>query len=114
MVDFGEVLLFLVIMVKGNYICNFLNFREFEFLEGYYWDEESSRGYIVLYNVQVNLVEKVLFVDFVKLMVYKFQGWECDEIVFFIVLDKKCSSQYSWNIVFVDNFELVNVVVLRV
>ncbi|MDK3205829.1 AAA domain-containing protein, partial [Escherichia coli] len=98
---------------KGNHTRNFSNLRELESLEGHYWDEESSRGYIAPYNAQVNLAEKVLPADFVKSTVHKFQGRECDEIVFSTVLDKKRSSQHSRNIAFVDNPELGNVAVLR-
>lgn len=112
-VDSGEASLSLVITAKGNHTRNFSNLRELESLEGHYWDEESSRGYIAPYNAQVNLAEKVLPADFVKSTVHKFQGRECDEIVFSTVLDKKRSSQHSRNIAFVDNPELVNVAVSR-
>ena len=112
-VDSGEASLSLVITAKGNHTRNFSNLRELESLEGHYWDGESSRGYIAPYNAQVNLAEKVLPADFVKSTVHKFQGRECDEIVFSTVLDKKRSSQHSRNIAFVDNPELVNVAVSR-
>ncbi|MCZ5840898.1 hypothetical protein O5274_25950, partial [Escherichia coli] len=65
-VDSGEASLSLVITAKGNHTRNFSNLRELESLEGHYWDEESSRGYIAPYNAQVNLAEKVLPADFVK------------------------------------------------
>ncbi|EQC1839901.1 AAA domain-containing protein [Escherichia coli] len=111
--DSGEASLSLIITAKGNHTRNFSNLRELESLEGHYWDEESSRGYIAPYNAQVNLAETVLPADFVKSTVHKFQGRECDEIVFSTVLDKKRSSQQSRNIAFVDNPELVNVAVSR-
>lgn len=112
-VDSGEASLSLVVTAKGNHTRNFSNLRELESLEGHYWDEKSSRGYIAPYNAQVNLAETVLPADFVKSTVHKFQGRECDEIVFSTVLDKKRSSQQSRNIAFVDNPNLVNVAVSR-
>lgn len=111
--DSGEASLSLVITAKGNHTRNFSNLRELESIEGHYWDEESSRGYIAPYNAQVNLAETVLPADFVKSTVHKFQGRECDEIVFSTVLDKKRSSQLSRNIAFVDDPNLVNVAVSR-
>ncbi|ELO0596413.1 DUF2726 domain-containing protein [Salmonella enterica] len=111
--DSGEASLSLVITAKGNHTRNFSNLRELESIEGHYWDEESSRGYIAPYNSQVNLAETVLPADFVKSTVHKFQGRECDEIVFSTVLDKKRSSQLSRNIAFVDDPNLVNVAVSR-
>lgn len=111
--DSGEASLSLVITAKGNHTRNFSNLRELESIEGHYWDEESSRGYIAPYNAQVNLAETELPADFVKSTVHKFQGRECDEIVFSTVLDKKRSSQLSRNITFVDDPNLVNVAVSR-
>ncbi|EGT3611420.1 DUF2726 domain-containing protein [Morganella morganii] len=111
--DSGENSLSLVVTAKGNHTRNFSNLRELESIEGYYWDEENHRGYIAPYNAQVKLAETVLPADFVKSTVHKFQGRECDEIVFSTVLDKKCSSQQSRNIKFVDDPHLVNVAVSR-
>lgn len=111
--DSGEASLSLVITAKGNHTRNFSNLRELESIEGHYWDESSSRGYIAPYNAQVNLAEAVLPADFVKSTVHKFQGRECDEIVFSTVLDKKHASQQSRNIAFVDDPNLVNVAVSR-
>ncbi len=111
--DSGEASLSLVITAKGNHTRNLSNLRELESIEGHYWDEESSRGYIAPYNAQVNLAETVLPADFVKSTVHKFQGRECDEIVFSTVLDKKRSSQVGRNIAFVDDPNLVNVAVSR-
>jgi len=111
--DSGEASLSLVITAKGNHTRNFSNLRELESIEGHYWDEESSRGYIAPYNAQVNLAQTVLPTDFVKSTVHKFQGRECDEIVFSTVLDKKRSSQLGRNIAFVDDPNLVNVAVSR-
>ncbi len=111
--DSGEASLSLVITAKGNHTRNFSNLRELESIEGHYWDEKSRRGYIAPYNAQVNLAETVLPADFVKSTVHKFQGRECDEIVFSTVLDRKRSSQRSQNIRFVDDPHLVNVAVSR-
>ncbi|QNK33186.1 DNA2/NAM7 family helicase [Serratia sp. JUb9] len=111
--DSGEASLSLVTTAKGNHTRNFSNLRELESIEGHYWDEESNRGYIAPYNAQVKLAETVLPADFVKSTVHKFQGRECDEIVFSTVLDKKRSSQLSRNITFVDDPNLVNVAVSR-
>ncbi|MGV3346564.1 AAA domain-containing protein [Enterobacteriaceae bacterium LUAb1] len=111
--DSGEASLSLVITAKGNHTRHFSNLRELESIEGYNWDEESSKGYIAPYNAQVNLAATVLPADFVKSTVHKFQGRECDEIVFSTVLDKKHSSQLSQNITFVDDPNLVNVAVSR-
>ncbi|QCT22695.1 DUF2726 domain-containing protein [Jejubacter calystegiae] len=111
--DTGESSLSLVVTAKGNHTRHFSNLRELESIEGHYWDEKSSRGYIAPYNAQVNLAETVLPADFVKSTVHKFQGRECDEIVFSTVLDKKRSSQLSRNINFVDDPHLINVAVSR-
>lgn len=111
--DSGEASLSLVITAKGNHTRNFSNLRELESIEGHYWDEKNRRGYIAPYNAQVNLAETVLPADFVKSTVHKFQGRECDEIVFSTVLDRKLSSQRSQNISFVDDPHLVNVAVSR-
>lgn len=112
-IDSGEASLSLVITAKGNHTRGFSNIRELESIEGHYWDEKSRRGYIAPYNAQINLAETVLPADFVKSTVHKFQGRECDEIVFSTVLDKKRSSQKSRNITFVDDPCLVNVAVSR-
>ncbi|HCR1139954.1 TPA: DUF2726 domain-containing protein [Klebsiella aerogenes] len=111
--DNGESALSLVTTAKGNHTREFSNLRELESIEGHYWDEKSSRGYIAPYNAQVSLAETVLPGDFVKSTVHKFQGRECDEIVFSTVLDKKRSSQQSRNLNFVDDPNLINVAVSR-
>ncbi|EAP4578249.1 DUF2726 domain-containing protein [Salmonella enterica] len=111
--DNGESALSLVTTAKGNHTRNFSNLRELESIEGHYWDEKSSRGYIAPYNAQVSLAETVLPGDFVKSTVHKFQGRECDEIVFSTVLDKKRSSRQSRNLNFVDDPNLINVAVSR-
>jgi RecA/RadA recombinase len=109
--DQGEQALSMVITAKGNHTRNFSNLRELESLSALEWDEQSSRGFIAPYNAQINLSKTQLADHFVKSTVHKFQGRECDEIVFSTVLDKKASSQK--NLDFVDDPYLVNVAVSR-
>lgn len=110
--DNGEKPLSLVITAKGNHTRNFTNLRELDSLQGALeWDEQSNRGFIAPYNAQVGLSRTRLPEDFVKSTVHKFQGRECDEIVFSTVLDHKYSSQRNAD--FVDDPHLVNVAVSR-
>ncbi|MXN75621.1 DUF2726 domain-containing protein [Burkholderia sp. 4701] len=116
--DSGEQSLRLIVTAKGNHTRNNSNLRELDSLletlkwDGVSdWDSESGRGFIAPYNAQVALSREHLPVDFVKDTVHKFQGRECDEIVFSTVLDKKYSSQRSLS--FVDDPHLVNVAVSR-
>ncbi|MCG8156157.1 AAA family ATPase [Brenneria goodwinii] len=109
--DKGEEALSLIITAKGNHTRKYSNLRELESLEALDWDEECNRGFIAPYNNQVALSQKHLPVDFVKATVHKFQGRECDEIIFSTVLDKKWHSQR--NVGFVDDPHLVNVAVSR-
>lgn len=109
--DGGEQPLSLIITSKGNHTRNFSNLRELESLGPLEWDAENSRGFIAPYNAQVNLSQAYLPENFVTSTVHKFQGRECDEIVFSTVLDKKSSSQK--NLDFVDDPYLINVAVSR-
>lgn len=109
--DKGEQALSLVVTAKGNHTRNFSNLRELESLGPLEWDAENSRGFIAPYNAQVDLSQAYLPEKFVKSTVHKFQGRECDEIVFSTVLDKKNSSQK--NLDFVDDPCLINVAVSR-
>jgi hypothetical protein len=116
--DAGESAMMLVVTAKGNHTRRSSNLREIEsavtMLEGessINWDGEKARGFIAPYNAQVNLSRRQLPEDFVKQTVHKFQGRECDEIVFSTVLDKKASSQRGLG--FVDDPHLVNVAVSR-
>ncbi|NVZ25974.1 DUF2726 domain-containing protein [Pseudomonas gingeri] len=116
--DSGEKPLQLLVTGKGNHTRRNANFREMESVlemlkwDGESeWDAESSRGFIAPYRAQVSLSETHLPADFVKNTVHKFQGRECDEIVFSTVLDKKQFSQRS--LAFVDDPHLVNVAVSR-
>ncbi len=116
--DGGEQPLKLLVTGKGNHTRNNANLRELDSLletlksDGEIdWDSENSRGFIAPYNAQVGLSRTHLPADFVKETVHKFQGRECDEIVFSTVLDKKRRSQQSLG--FVDDAHLVNVAVSR-
>ncbi|VWD20319.1 AAA domain-containing protein [Burkholderia contaminans] len=116
--DAGENSLKLLVTAKGNHTRNNANRRELDsVLETLEWDGESdwdsehSRGFIAPYKAQVALSRTQLPADFVKDTVHKFQGRECDEIVFSTVLDKKYWSQKGLG--FVDDPHLVNVAVSR-
>ncbi|TVU90935.1 AAA domain-containing protein [Vreelandella titanicae] len=116
--DNGEKALTLLVTAKGNHARNNANLRELDSLlntlEGAgesEWDSENGRGFIAPYNAQVSLSRTHLPADFAKNTVHKFQGRECDEIVFSTVLDKKHGSQSSLS--FVDDPHLVNVAVSR-
>lgn len=116
--DAGENALRLLVTAKGNHTRSYSNRRELDsLLETLKWDGESEwdsehgRGFIAPYNAQVSLSRTHLPADFVKDTVHKFQGRECDEIVFSTVLDKKIGSQRSLG--FVDDPHLVNVAVSR-
>lgn len=110
--DTGEQSLKLIVTAKGNHTRNHSNLRELDsLLETLKWDEASGRGFIAPYNAQVALSRARLPADFVKDTVHKFQGRECDEMVFSTVLDKKYSSQR--NLSFVDDPHLINVAVSR-
>ncbi|WP_345829133.1 AAA domain-containing protein [Pantoea sp. BRR-3P] len=108
--DRGEKALSLVITAKGNHNRDNSNLREIESMNALDWQEQSQRGFIAPYNAQVDLSEGYLGQDFVSATVHKFQGRECDEIVFSTVLDKKASSK---SLAFVDDPQLINVAVSR-
>ncbi|MYM27980.1 AAA family ATPase [Duganella sp. CY15W] len=114
----AEPSLELIITAKGNHTRNNANLRELDSVQEVLkwdgvsdWDGERHRGFIAPYNAQVALSRAHLPADFVKDTVHKFQGRECDEIVFSTVLDKKHSGQRKLD--FVDDPHLVNVAVSR-
>lgn len=109
--DNGEQALSLVVTAKGNHENRLSNHRELESLGPLAWEAAYNRGFIAPYNAQVNQAEKQLPGDFIRSTVHKFQGRECDEIIFSTVLDKKRSSQQKLD--FVDDPHLVNVAVSR-
>lgn len=118
--DKGEVPLRLVITARGNHTRNNTNLRELDSLLKLLDDEgdpvgmdNDGRGFIAPFRAQVNLSGTCLPEDFVKDTVHKFQGRECDEIVFSTVLDKKRYNQQRDRLAFVDAPQMINVAVSR-
>ncbi|WP_434568823.1 AAA domain-containing protein [Pseudomonas sp. Z3-8] len=118
--DKGEAPLRLVVTAKGNHARKNTNLRELDSLLKVLEDEgqpvgvdDEGRGYIAPFRAQVNLSDTHLPTDFVKDTVHKFQGRECDEIVFSTVLDKKRYNQAQTRLDFVDDPRMVNVAVSR-
>jgi very-short-patch-repair endonuclease len=116
--DDGEQPLRLVITAKGEHARKNTNLRELDSLiatlntaQEDLWQGEDGRGFIAPFRAQVALSGKHLPADFVRDTVHKFQGRECDEIVFSTVLDNKHSSQSLLD--FVDDPRMVNVAVSR-
>lgn len=119
-VDKGEAPLRLVMTAKGNHARKNINLREVESLlkvlesEGERtWVDNDGRGFIAPYRAQATLSKAHLPDDFVTDTVHKFQGRECDEIVFSTVLDKKQYNQSQGRLSFVDDPRMVNVAVSR-
>jgi RecA/RadA recombinase len=119
-VDNGEEPLRLVVTAKGNHARKNTNLRELDSLLKVLEDEGTpvavdgeGRGYIAPFRAQVSLSEKHLPADFVNDTVHKFQGRECDEIVFSTVLDKKRYNQAQGRLDFVDDPHMINVAVSR-
>lgn len=118
--DDGEAPLHLVVTAKGNHTRQNTNKRELDSLLKLLDDEGEpirldgdGRGFIAPFRAQVNLSGTHLPEDFVKDTVHKFQGRECDEIVFSTVLDKKLHNQERKRLDFVDDPRMVNVAVSR-
>ena len=118
--DKGEMPLRLVITANGNHARRNSNLREVESLlkvlgdevpSGGAWVDKEGRGFIAPFRAQVRLSENHLPADFIRDTVHKFQGRECEEIVFSTVLDKKPSNQQRVD--FVDDPRMVNVAVSR-
>ncbi|WP_220359416.1 DEAD/DEAH box helicase [Alkalilimnicola ehrlichii] len=116
--DAGEQAMKLIVTAKGNHTRNNSNLRELDSLRKTLelggeieWDSANARGFIAPYRAQVKLSEAHLPADFVKDTVHKFQGRECEEVVFSTVLDKKCLDPRSLG--FVDDPQIVNVAVSR-
>nr|WP_318381163.1 AAA domain-containing protein [uncultured Enterobacter sp.] len=108
--DNGEAALSLVVTAKGNHARRYTNLRELESFSALAWEASGSRGFIAPYNAQVALSGRTLPTDFVSATVHKFQGRECEEIVFSTVLDKNADADA---LAFVDNPQLINVAVSR-
>lgn len=118
--DKGEAPLRLVVTAKGNHARQNTNLRELDSLLKLLGDEGDpigldgdDRGFIAPFRAQVNLSGTYLPADFVRDTVHKFQGRECDEIVFSTVLDKKRHNQERKRLDFVDDPSMVNVAVSR-
>lgn len=116
--DNGEAPLRLVVTAKGNHTRKNTNLRELDSLlkvlesEGERVELDcDGRGFIAPFRAQVTLSNAHLPAGFVKDTVHKFQGRECDEIVFSTVLDKKRRNQDRLD--FVDDPRMVNVAVSR-
>lgn len=116
--DAGEQALELLVTAKGNHMRDFQNLREVEtFLEAMARESQNAsvidgdRVFIAPYRKQVELSHHHSGGAFLSETVHKFQGRECEEVVFSTVLDKKYSSQQK--IDFVDNSNLINVAVSR-
>lgn len=118
--DNGEEPLRLVVTAKGNHSRKNTNLRELDSLLKVLEEEgqpvavdSEGRGYIAPFRAQVSLSDKRLPADFVNDTVHKFQGRECDEIVFSTVLDKKRYNQAQRRLDFVDDPRMINVAVSR-
>ncbi|VVQ35126.1 AAA domain-containing protein [Pseudomonas fluorescens] len=118
--DKGEAPLRLVVTAKGNHARKNTNLRELDSLLKVLEEEgqpvgidSEGRGYIAPFRAQVNLSGTHLPTDFVKDTVHKFQGRECNEIVFSTVLDKKRYNQARTRLDFVDDPRMINVAVSR-
>ena len=111
--DKGENSLTLITTAKGNHRRNNSNLREIESIIKLNKCSEfqESTGFIAPFNDQVRLSENLLPNEVVKETIHKFQGRECDRIIFSTVLDKKKSGRYL--IKFVDDAALINVAVSR-
>jgi len=118
--DQGEAALRLVVTAKGNHTRRNTNLRELDSLLKVLEEEgeplgldSEGRGFIAPFRAQVSLSSTRLPADFVKDTVHKFQGRECDEIVFSTVLDKKGYNQEGKRLEFVDAPAMINVAVSR-
>lgn len=112
----------LVVTAKGNHARRNTNLRELDSLlkvsseeaqDKGVWLDKEGRGFIAPFRAQVKLSDDYLPEDFIKDTVHKFQGRECEEIVFSTVLDKKPSNQCQKRLDFVDDPRMVNVAVSR-
>ena len=98
---------------QGNHARNYSNLRELDSLNIIGWQDftEENTGFIAPYNNQIYLSQEHLPTGIIKATTHKFQGRECDNIIFSTVLDKKLSNQANLN--FVDDPHLINVAVSR-
>jgi len=112
----------LIVTAKGNHARSNTNQREVDSLltvlnddtqKEAAWRESDERGFIAPFRAQARLSGNFLPDDFIRDTVHKFQGRECDEIVFSTVLDKKRYNQSQQRLDFVDDPRMVNVAVSR-
>ena len=118
--DEGEEPLRLVVTAKGNHARHNVNQRELDSLLKLLENDgepvglgSDGRGFIAPFRAQVNLSGTHLPANFIRDTVHKFQGRECDEIVFSTVLDKKRYNQERKRLDFVDDPRMINVAVSR-
>lgn len=118
----GETPMRLIVTAKGNHARNNTNLREIDSLlkvlddetqQEDVWLGSDGRGFIAPFRAQARLSGDYLPDDFIKETVHKFQGRECNEIVFSTVLDKKRYNQERRRLDFVDKPSMVNVAVSR-
>ena len=118
----GDMPMCLVVTAKGNHARSNTNLREIDSLlkvledapQGEdFWLDRGGRGFIAPFRAQASLSGDHLPDDFIRDTVHKFQGRECDEIVFSTVLDKKRYNQNQKRLDFVDDPRMVNVAVSR-
>lgn len=108
--DQGEAALSLIVTAKGNHERYNSNLRELESFMTLESTNVANRGFISPYNAQVSLSERILPAEFINSTVHKFQGRECEQIVFSTVIDKKADARA---LDFVDDPHLINVAVSR-
>lgn len=118
--DNGEAPLRLLVTARGNHARQNTNLRELDSLLKLLEQEGepvgldgTGRGFIAPFRSQVTLSSTYLPTDFANDTVHKFQGRECDEIVFSTVLDKERQNQQRRRLDFVDDPRMVNVAVSR-
>ncbi len=85
--------------------------KEFIQTIGTSFDNDKTIGFVAPFRGQANEANNILPSEFQKDTVHKFQGRECDIIMFSSVLDKKVKSKILMK--FVDDPHLVNVAVSR-
>ena len=108
--DKGEAALSLIVTARGNHERHNSNLREVESFLSMESADAANRGFIAPYNAQVSLSERLLPAEFITSTVHKFQGRECEQIVFSTVIDKKADTR---SLDFVNDPHLINVAVSR-
>lgn len=114
----NEPSIVLIKTVKGNHMRfqgGKHNIRELDSLDedsikNLVFPESYETGFIAPYREQINHAEQRLPEEILKDTVHKFQGRECDGIIFSTVLDKKGSKN---DVQFVDSANLINVAISR-